>query len=220
MLEFVGDSRRLPVYLLIDTSGSMAGPPMLAVNAGLEIFQKVIREDANCRDSVHACVLCFDSVTRVAAPLTEAATFQAPKLTSQGGTAYSLALDMLREEIKRNQKPKSEDYAGDYKPLAFFFTDGAPNPGDPWESALERLNERKGLRPQFIAIGAGAGADETVLRRMAPEHTYMLADLDDPSKVQALFKWIANSTVAASQQAGANPAGGLTLGSAPANLFG
>lgn len=210
--------RRLPVYIVVDTSASMSGAPIAAVNEGLKIFERVIRDDPQCRETVHASVIRFASDAGQVSPLTEAVQFQAPVLTTGGGTALSLGLAELRAAIGRELKPKSGDYPGDYKPLVFLLTDGEPNPGDDWEGEAKRLDAQKGRRPAvFVAIGAGAAADASMLRKLAPEHTYMMADLDD-GKVKALFTWIANSTVVASRTPGQDLAG-QALPDAPPNLF-
>ncbi len=213
MDDLEGETKRLPLYLIIDTSGSMSGPPILAVNEGMKLLENILRTDATFKESVDVCVLRFDSTAAVAVAQASAEKFSAPSLTAQGGTAYSLAFALLKKEIDKNQRPKSEDYAGDYKPLAFFFTDGEPNPGDPWREALTALNESKGKRPQLVAIGAGPAVKEAVLREIAPEHTHVLQDLLDSSQMHALIQFIVQSTVAASRSAGVLPP-------APVNPFG
>lgn len=210
--------RRLPVYLVIDTSASMAGPAMAAVNEGLKIFERVIRDDPQCRETVHASIIRFSSDASQLSPLTEAAQFVAPTLTPSGGTALSRGLAELRAAVARELKPKSGDYPGDYKPLVFLLTDGEPNPGDDWAGELTRLHESKGRRPGLlVVIGAGPGANRALLQQLAPESHYMMEDLDD-GKVKALFTWIANSTVVASRAAGQG-GGGQVLPDAPPNLF-
>ena len=38
-------SRRLPVYLLLDTSGSMMGEPIAAVETGVQTLVSALRQD-------------------------------------------------------------------------------------------------------------------------------------------------------------------------------
>jgi uncharacterized protein YegL len=42
--------RRLPVYLLLDTSGSMEGAPIESVRLGVEQFQSEVAQDDIARD--------------------------------------------------------------------------------------------------------------------------------------------------------------------------
>jgi hypothetical protein len=42
--------RHLPVYLLLDTSGSMGGAPIQSVREGLEQFQREVAEDPFARE--------------------------------------------------------------------------------------------------------------------------------------------------------------------------
>lgn len=220
-MDLGNDSRRLPVYLLIDTSGSMAGAPITAVNEGLKIFEEIVRNDQQCKETVHISVIRFDSDASQMQPLTEAEKFTAPMLAASGGTALSKGMSTLRDAIAKELKPKSGDYAGDYKPLVFLLTDGQPNPADPWKQEYDQLNSQKGRRPGlFVAIGAGPGADEAMLRQLAPENTHMLASLDS-AKLRDLFKWMANSTIAVTGNtvANQNAGGGQALAAAPPTLF-
>ena len=44
-------ARRLPVYLLIDTSGSMHGEPIEAVRSGIRLLQDTLNSDPyGCSD--------------------------------------------------------------------------------------------------------------------------------------------------------------------------
>jgi uncharacterized protein YegL len=52
--------RRLPVYLLLDTSGSMKGEPIEAVKVGLSSLLASLRKDPYALETVHICLLTFD----------------------------------------------------------------------------------------------------------------------------------------------------------------
>jgi len=51
--------RRLPVYLLLDTSGSMVGAPIEDVRRGVEQFKREIQEDIFSRETVYVGVIKF-----------------------------------------------------------------------------------------------------------------------------------------------------------------
>jgi uncharacterized protein YegL len=45
-------ARRLPVYLLLDTSGSMAGAPIVAVNNGVGLLYRELMNNPNALETV------------------------------------------------------------------------------------------------------------------------------------------------------------------------
>ena len=95
---------RLPVYMIIDTSSSMEGAPIVALNDGLKIFETIVKEDPFCRESAFISVIRFSSDAEVALELTEVESFQAPTFSAHGGTALSKALRKLRKFILITEK--------------------------------------------------------------------------------------------------------------------
>ncbi len=215
--------QRLLVYLLIDTSGSMAGAPIAAVNEGLQMFERTLRRDPQCLETAHACVISFNHTTAVEAALRDAESFRAPTLSAGGSTVLSKGLEAVARQIATDWKPKSVDHPGDWKPLLFVLTDGHPNPGDPWKAARDKLMARRGGRPSMIvSIGCGPDINMEFLRELSPEAAYYFADLND-AKIRALFEWIAASTVMASRPqshvAGRSSRPADFLPAPPPNLF-
>ncbi|MDE5930438.1 MAG: VWA domain-containing protein, partial [Muribaculaceae bacterium] len=62
--------RRLPVYLLIDTSGSMRGEPIESVKVGLEAMVSSLRQDPFALESVNISIITFDRDVKQILPLT------------------------------------------------------------------------------------------------------------------------------------------------------
>ena len=52
--------RRLPVYFLLDTSGSMYGEPIQALNNALSGMINTLRSDAQALDSLWISIITFD----------------------------------------------------------------------------------------------------------------------------------------------------------------
>lgn len=54
--------RRLPVYLLIDTSGSMRGESIHSVNVGVQAMLSALRQDPYALESVHISIITYGFV--------------------------------------------------------------------------------------------------------------------------------------------------------------
>ncbi len=53
--------RRLPVYLLLDTSGSMGGEPIEAVKNGVQVMISSLRQNPQAIETAFLSVITFDS---------------------------------------------------------------------------------------------------------------------------------------------------------------
>ncbi|MDE5869277.1 MAG: VWA domain-containing protein, partial [Muribaculaceae bacterium] len=72
--------RRLPVYLLIDTSGSMRGEPIESVKVGLESMLSSLRLDPFALESVNISIITFDRDVKQIIPLTPLDELQIPDI--------------------------------------------------------------------------------------------------------------------------------------------
>lgn len=186
--------RRLPVYLLLDTSGSMSGDPIEAVKNGVQVLISTLRQDPYALETAYLSVITFDTTARQVVPLTELATFQTPLIAATGTTAMGDALSLLAERIEAEVGKSTADTKGDWKPLIFMMTDGSPT--DDWKRGLDRLRKvRTGL---IVACAAGQSADTTVLKQI----TEVVVQLDtaDSNTIKAFFKWVSASISTGSQK--------------------
>lgn len=179
-------ARRLPVYLVLDTSGSMSGDPIEAVRMGVKLLVTELRNDPMALETAYLSVITFNSTAQQVVPLTELATFQEPVIDAGGSTAMGDALEELLRCADRELVKQSSSQKGDYKPLVFLMTDGGPT--DTWESAADRV---KNKRWNVIACAAGAQADESILKRI----TEAVVKLNDcqPGTLKNFFKWVSQS---------------------------
>src|SRR4028119_2286837 len=61
MSELDAGMRRLPVYLVLDCSGSMTGEPMEAVRQGMKTLLGELKSDPQALETVYLSVITFDS---------------------------------------------------------------------------------------------------------------------------------------------------------------
>lgn len=186
--------RRLPVYLLLDTSGSMSGEPIEAVKNGMQVLVSTLRQDPYALETAFLSIITFDSVATQVCPLTELATFQLPNLVATGTTALGAGLELLAQRISSEVTTSSAEVKGDWKPLIFIMTDGEPT--DDWQKGLNALKKIK--TGVIIACAAGPSANTNILKSI----TEVVVQLDtaDSATIKAFFKWVSASVSTGSQK--------------------
>jgi uncharacterized protein YegL len=212
-MDFGGaESRRLPIYLLLDTSGSMAGAPIQAVNQGVNLLYNELMNDPSAIETVYIAVVTFDSQAKMVAPLTELTKFKPPTLNAGGTTALGAALRLLNDSLDRDVIPNAPERKGDYKPLVFLMTDGMPT--DSWEREADAIKSRpKQKLANIIALGCGGGVDVNTLKRIT--EVVLLMDTVTPDQINQFFKWVSQSVSTASVSAQAAGAGEAEIGLPP-----
>src|SRR3954466_13776598 len=147
--------RRLPVYLLLDCSGSMTGEPIEAVRQGVKALLADLRSDPQALETAYLSVITFSSSAQQVCPLTELTSFTEPTLTASGSTDMGGALTLLDQCIETEVHKSTKTQKGDWKPLIFLMTDGQPDSG--WEDVADRIKQKR--VGNIIACAAGPGAD-------------------------------------------------------------
>jgi uncharacterized protein YegL len=179
--------RRLPVYLLLDTSGSMSGEPIEAVKNGVQLMIASLRTNPQAIETAFISIITFDSVARQVVPLTDLSSFQMIELKATGTTAFGEALKLLGNCMDTEVTKTTMDQKGDWKPIVFIMTDGTPT--DDWQSGLAELRKRK--TALTVACAAGHKADTGILKQLT-ENVVQL-DNTDTQSISKFFTWVSAS---------------------------
>ncbi|WP_085918287.1 vWA domain-containing protein [Halomonas sp. CSM-2] len=185
--------RRLPVYLVLDKSYSMAGEPINAVNQGLQALVDMLRQDPFALETVYLSVIEFSSEARHTVPLCDLMTFQPPTLKPDGMTALGAALKLTAERIHEEVQSSSSSSKGDWRPLVFVFTDGVAN--DDLDTGIQAMKSVSVAK--LVGCAAGADVDTGDLQRFATDIVRLNGN--DAESIRAFFAWVSASVSMTSQ---------------------
>ena len=134
-------ARRLPVYLLIDTTGSMKGEPIESARIGIEAMLNTLRQDPYALESVYISIITYDTKVNQLLPLTPLEELQMPEITTKdsGSTHLDAALEMLLDKVEKEVIKCTNERAGDRAPKLFIFTDGQNTDDTPCNQLISRV---------------------------------------------------------------------------------
>ena len=179
--------RKLPVYLLLDTSGSMSGEPIEAVKNGVQVMISSLRQNPQAIETAYISVITFDSVAKQVVPLTDLASFQMVDIKATGTTSLGAALSIVSTCIDNEVVKTTMEQRGDWKPLVFIMTDGIPT--DSWQTGLNEFKKRKVAFT--VACAAGHSADTSVLKQITDNVVSL--DTADSQSIGKFFTWVTAS---------------------------
>lgn len=208
-------NRRLPVYLVLDCSESMAGPALEAVNQGVRAMIDQLKCNPYALETAYLSVITFNRDAKQLAPLTEVMKFQLPNLSVRSGSSLGAALQLLIKCLQNEVVRSSPTAKGDYKPLVFLLTDGQPT--DDWESAVQLL--RRANNPKIAnlyAIGCGPDVDPEILREIT-DIVLLMSDVT-PDTFKKFFIWLSASVNSASVKLDTGTAAAFDMPALPSGL--
>ncbi|MBE9004995.1 VWA domain-containing protein [Fortiea sp. LEGE XX443] len=187
---------RCPCVLLLDTSGSMQGEAIEALNQGLLSLKDELLKNSLAARRVEVAIVTFDSQVNVVQDFVTADQFTPPILTAQGltsmGGGIHKALDMVQER-KSLYRANGIAY---YRPWIFMITDGEPQGelDQVVEQAAQRVQgDEANKRVAFFSVGV-ENANMTRLNQLAVRTPLKLRGLN----FVEMFMWLSASMSAVS----------------------
>ena len=178
-------AKKLPIVLLLDVSGSMYGEK---INVLHDAVLDMVNSFAAARLKevmVNIAIITFgNNDVKLHTPFTYVKNLSKDSIKdfeADGNTPMGTALAMSKDMIEDKQ------VTGDriYTPAVILVSDGKPN--DKWEEPLENfINSGRTSKCQRFAISIGNDADVNMLKKFAPDNTFLAekaADIADMFKI-------------------------------------
>lgn len=219
-------SRRLPIYLLLDTSASMAGDPIGGVHEGLGLIYRTLSADPQTVETAYLGIIHFGN-RAVMADLVPIDEFVPPALDTDApppnrraflfgpfaarraktedltpSCALGAALHLLIDSIQNDLVANTPGRSGDYRPLVFVLTGSRPT--DNWREEVPRLRALRGnYRPSVVALAVGGGADAGALSEIT-DNVFLLQNMS-PEAIRSFFRWMSGSIARSSNVVSGSP---------------
>lgn len=186
--------RKAPIYLLIDTSGSMNGEAITSVKNGIDLCIKTMRSDPLTLEKAYLSIITFDEKANVALKLTRLSDLVTiPDIKAEGATAMGDAIRLLNESLQNDLTENTAEEKGDYKAFVVVFTDGRPTDRSVLEAELQKLNRRK--INYFIAATTSedASVKETLKAITLSEENVIYLPTASSDTFRKFFNWVTQS---------------------------
>lgn len=158
--------RKMTLFFMIDTSGSMLGSKIGSVNDAIENVLPMIGEisDENPDAEINVAALEFSTGTRwLYSEPKEAKEFIWQQVQAEGLTSLGEACRELNSKLSRNGGFMSSP-SGCFAPAIILLSDGGPT--DDFEGGLKNLKNNSWFKNAIkIAIAIGDDADKEVLKQ-------------------------------------------------------
>ena len=194
------------LFFIIDTSGSMAGTRIGAVNSAIEQTLEKLREmNADSADAeIEVALLEFSSGARWLTPNgpMKVENYYWSDLDADGLTAMGEAFRMLEEKLHKNSG-FMQRASGSYAPVLFLMSDGEPN--DDYRTHLTRLQNNGWFKASTkVALAIGDEANDFVLMEFTGSKEAVVRVPDGKNAGEKLAKMVQFIAVTSSQVA-SNP---------------
>lgn len=183
--------RRLPVYFLLDTSGSMNGEPIQALNNAMSGMINTLRSDAQASETLWLSIITFDREVNEISPLTELPSFQLPEIVcpQSGPTNTGKALELLYSKVTKEIRRGTPTQKGDWRPLLFIFTDGKPSDPQLYSEMIPKIKSFN--FGAIVGCAAGIKGDNSKLKELTD--TVVHLDTADSTTLKQFFKWVSDT---------------------------
>ena len=192
--------RPLPVFLLLDVSGSMSGTKIDTLNQCVKEMIKDFQNERMSEVVLKLCVITFGgNGAQLHTPLSLLKDIEFENLKASGMTPMGAALTMASNVINDKEQVSGKGY----RPIVVLVSDGYPN--DRWEEPLnEFVTGKRTSKCEKWALGIGDGYDANMLQKFLGDTDRKVFDASVAKEITKFFKFVTLSTIARSKSVDPN----------------
>jgi len=181
-------AKPLPVILLLDVSGSMAGAKIQNLNESVKDMLETFRDTETSEIEIHVAIITFGLEVTLRQALSSVSDIAWHDLSASGMTPLGTALKMAKAMIEdKNVVPSRA-----YRPTVVLVSDGQPN--DSWEQPLQAfIKSGRSSKCDRMALAIGADADEAVLGRFIEGTQHPLFYAENAKQLREFFEFVTMS---------------------------
>lgn len=183
-----------PVIFLLDTSGSMDGAPVGAVDSAMENIMPELKSmnDTNADNEIKVALMTFDSdvkwifgETELLLPEDVQNSWRA--LKAYGWTSMGAAFRELNDKLSQSHG-FMKHASGSVAPVLFLLSDGEPT--DDYQSGLKLLRQNPWYKEAMrVAVGYGDANDQILAEFTGNKETVL--HTDNPADLKNLIRFVA-----------------------------
>ncbi len=192
--------RPLPIFLLLDVSGSMSGTKIDTLNQCVKEMIKDFQNERMSEVALKLCVITFGgNGAQLHTPLSLLKDVEFEDLQASGMTPMGAALTMASNIINDKEQVSGKGY----RPIVVLVSDGYPN--DSWEGPLnEFVTGKRTSKCEKWALGIGDGYDASMLQKFLGDTDRKVFDASVAKEITKFFKFVTLSTIARSKSVDPN----------------
>ena len=207
------EGRALPVFILLDVSGSMRGEKIETVNVALKEMINSFKKIENPKGIIELCLITFgNSEVKVIKDLSQINDTDSYTLTANGNTPMGMAFDKVAEMIEDKNIVSSRAYT----PTIVLISDGNPTDYNPEGKSIEEImtwdslqKVHSGIRcskATKLAMGIGGDVDINILKAFINNNEIPVISAKDNSTISKFFEWVTMSVSVRSVSSNPNQA--------------
>lgn len=201
----VQEARPLPVFLLVDTSGSMSfDSKMDTVNVALKEMLQVLSNLEGTKGQIKLSIITFGGKVEVIQPLENVEAITLHPLVASGQTPMGGAIEKVMEMIEDRTIVPSRAYT----PTVVLISDGQPTDFPKnmqsnttskkedyldWEPIHKFQHSERTKKSSNLALGVGKDADFEMLKAFINKENVPVIKAKDAATIAKFFKWVTMS---------------------------